>query len=587
MTLRRVWTLLLITAAAWALALLHRGSALGPDEVEFFRATRWTGLGLVPFRDFWEHHTPLQWLLFAPVARLFGGGPGTEAIIAMRWAQLPLWFVAFVLIARVTRREGVSAVVPLALLLISPTFVRRAVEYRVDVPGTLAFVAAIALIARGATRARWIVFGALMSASVLANMRLAPVVIAAALLALFRRAEDRVWRWNPRAIWMTGGVAAVASGFIGWLWLTRSFQAFLAGAIEYNITSAKLVEVRTFFDAFLLPLWSLDIAGMIFWLASAAGLWLVLRDLRTAGPLQYVALLAIVSIVTVAAMEVHYDYHFQLSWLLMLPLAAAAVARMERPLWQGLIASAAVVALIVSLSQTVPSFGRELHYQDTIMTEADRLTSPDAVVLDGAGYALRRTPAWRYWFLTTGVRLLAAERLIDPYGVAQMSANPPGAIIHDYRLGLYMQIVPDVARYAVSHYVPVYRNLWLPGATMRIGPGVTRVRWIAPRAGQFSVWSAAALSRHPWFNDPLRYASTRGPIAARFAIPLAQLRPLPADALEWRVDGVAQPAGVRTLELRKGSRVELTATSAEPAGVMLVPAGVRTLAVGPPEEFLF
>ena len=30
------------------------------DEIEFFRATDWVWRGLVPYRDFWEHHTPLQ-----------------------------------------------------------------------------------------------------------------------------------------------------------------------------------------------------------------------------------------------------------------------------------------------------------------------------------------------------------------------------------------------------------------------------------------------------------------------------------------------------------------------------------------------
>src|SRR5207248_600379 len=40
------------------------------DELEYFRATEWVRHGLVPYRDFWEHHTPLQWFLFAPAAAL-------------------------------------------------------------------------------------------------------------------------------------------------------------------------------------------------------------------------------------------------------------------------------------------------------------------------------------------------------------------------------------------------------------------------------------------------------------------------------------------------------------------------------------
>ena len=45
---------------AWCAAMLHRGEPLAWDEIEFFRATRWIAEGRLPFRDYWEHHLPLQ-----------------------------------------------------------------------------------------------------------------------------------------------------------------------------------------------------------------------------------------------------------------------------------------------------------------------------------------------------------------------------------------------------------------------------------------------------------------------------------------------------------------------------------------------
>lgn len=585
--MRRVWTLLLVAGAAWALALLHRGAALGPDEIEFFRATRWTSLGLIPFRDFWEHHTPLQWLLFAPVAGVFGGSPGVAAIVAMRWAQIPLWLATFALIGLFARGRGVSLAIPLTLAILSPTFLRRAIEYRVDLVGSFFFIAAIVLVSRRASPFRWIAFGGLMSAAVLANMRLAPVVIVTGLLSLYWRAEEEAWKWNPRALWMSVGAVAVAVGFIGWLRMTGSWQPFIDGAIGYNTSSARLIEVHTFFDAFLLPLWSLDITGIAFWIAAFTGLGFVIRDWRNAGSFQFIALIAMASLITVAAMEVHYDYHFQLTWLLLMPFAAVAVERIRKPLWQRVAVAVAAVGLIVFVAQQLPQFGRELQYQDNVMTAADRFTDPGERVLDGTGYALRRTPAWHYWFLTTGVRLLAAEGMIEPYSAEQMAARPPAVIIADYRLALYMEVVPDVARYAATHYVPLYRNLWIPGATIRLSPGTSRVAWIAPRGGRYAVWSSPALPRHPWFSDPIRYASLTGPGAARYAIPLPNLPPMSEGVLRWAVDGVRQPDGIRLLDLRSGSRVELVAETPVAAGVLLVREGVQLLAVGPPEEFLF
>ena len=82
-------TLAAVTARLFSMTLL---TPLNWDEVEFFRATDWVRQGLVPFRDFWEHHTPLQWFVFAPFTALTKS-PGAAAIIWMRWVQVPLWVV--------------------------------------------------------------------------------------------------------------------------------------------------------------------------------------------------------------------------------------------------------------------------------------------------------------------------------------------------------------------------------------------------------------------------------------------------------------------------------------------------------------
>src|SRR5881392_2605942 len=104
------------------------------DEIEFFRATDWVRQGLVPYRDFWEHHAPLQWFLFAPCTAL-SGSPGVAAVLLMRVWQLPLWIVTIVLVARAIRRVGFDrftqwAVV--ALLLLDGPFTFQAMEFRID-----------------------------------------------------------------------------------------------------------------------------------------------------------------------------------------------------------------------------------------------------------------------------------------------------------------------------------------------------------------------------------------------------------------------------------------------------------------------
>ncbi len=130
---------LLVVTVAWCAVMVHRAEPLSWDEIEFFRATRWIAEGRLPFRDYWEHHLPLQWFDFATFAWLFGGGAGADAVVAMRWAQVPLWILVFFAV----RGFGGAGVRGLAILLAAPAFVSSAVQYRVDVLGIAAFVLAL------------------------------------------------------------------------------------------------------------------------------------------------------------------------------------------------------------------------------------------------------------------------------------------------------------------------------------------------------------------------------------------------------------------------------------------------------------
>src|SRR5438874_4135128 len=145
-------------ARSLSLAFFH---PLNWDEIEYFRATDWIRQGLIPYRDFWEHHTPLQWFLFAPVTALTNS-PGVSAILLMRWAQLPLWFIAFVLLRGWMRRAGISAFAAwtaMTLVLCSTLFMLPAVEYRVDVLGCVVYIAALFFLQRIGDSPKFAFFG--------------------------------------------------------------------------------------------------------------------------------------------------------------------------------------------------------------------------------------------------------------------------------------------------------------------------------------------------------------------------------------------------------------------------------------------
>ena len=556
-----------------ALVQMQWTNPLTWDEIEYFRATKWTGEGRVPYRDFWEHHTPLQWLVFAPVAKVLGGGAGAGAVLAMRWAQVPLWIGALFLLGRLAvggwRLAG-DRVLALALLLSTPSFLRTAVQYRVDTLGSLALVGALVLALSG----RWLAFGAVMSLGVLSNMRLAPLAVVAAVLVVLDRRE-----WRVRMLKIAAGVAIVAAAFVGSLVAAGAWGAFVESVLDYNRTSNELaapLAQNTFVSLVLTPFREGEVSGIALWVLAGAGLIFAPRK---------IAALWIVALAAAAFTAVQYDYHLQSAWLLMVPLAAVALERLSSrlPRLPQLAAGVVLVALLLAVVGLVGgSFGGELEYQDLVMKEVDRRVPPGGRVWDGTGYALRREPAYRYWFLPAGVRLMAQRGLIERYDIR---ANPPAAIVHNYRTHNWMRAFPAVGAFATTHYVPLYRNLWVPGFSAAVPAGGLRARWTAVAGGTYEVWASPLLARHPWLVRPLDYGLIEGPDAPLMAIPLDRLPPEPRERMQWVVDDV--PVRGRTLTLRRGSRVELHAAPGAPAGVLVVPAGTRVLCVAPPEKFVF
>lgn len=591
----RPWRWLLPLALLLVAIQLLRGHALAWDEIEFFRATRWIGEGRIPFRDFWEHHLPLQWMLFAPVARWFASGAGANAVVVMRVAQLPFWLATMAMLLRLTAlevRDRASGWYALLLLLATPLFTNAAIEYRVDTIGNLAYIAALVLVIRAPTRWGWTGFGALMSMAVLANMRMAPLVAFTGALMLIWDGPARRWRWSAARLWMVAGIVPVVALFVGGLLAAGAWPAFVENVIECNRRMNALVagvSSGSFASALLSPLHYRDVVAIAFWLLGAAGCAMALREAKRPGPLQIVAILAVASVSFVTMLGVQYVYHLQNAYLLLLPVVALAMreAAARTSIAPALAAVVVATALLLNGAPMLrrDSFGATMHYQDRIMREVDRRTKPTDVVWDAVGYALRREPAYRYWFLPSGLRLMAVAGQIQPQSVRDLAVRPPAAIIHGPRLQWWLADFPDVARWSFHHYLPLYRDLWIPGLGSRIEPRSMKVAWRAPAAGSYEIFASEMLARHPWLTRPQEYLAMQGTTLEGMQIPLRHLPQLSPEALRWTVDGQPAPPGTRFLTLRKGSLVEVISESDVAAGVLVVPIGIDALCLPAPDRF--
>ena len=550
--------LLVIAAASRALTLqwLH---PVTWDEIEFFRATKWVAQGLVPFRDFWEHHTPLQWFVFAPVAA-FVDQPGVLAIVILRWAQVPVWVAAFWALALWMRDAGISAAARIAAMVLavcSSMFMLAAVEYRIDTLGCALFVIAL----RCMHKRRGFLAGVCLCLAVFANIRLGPLVAATSLAYLWM--ERR--RLKPALHLVLGGIATFVI-CVSYFFATNSAAIAFRSVWTDNYIGDKLAQGPQwmFLHRIAVPfgirpleasgstfsLGSFDAATVVIFIAGLAGM---VAAIRRRDDFTTLAILQVVNIIFVAIMKFIHHYHFEIVILLMLPFVALLFETLDRRAVIAVLLIASAVNVYASVFR-----GKEgdMQFTNLVMKEVDRHTPPDSKVFDGVGRALRRQPAHAQWFLPALVPLLEATGRVQPYTAQQLLADPPAAVISDFRVFTYLRTHRELAREVTRHYMPTWRNLWLPAMS-----GVGSNEWIAPVTGRFRVFASPALARHPWFREPLQLGTFES------NVPPFRVGAMESTPVAVTIDGV--PAGT-DFTIRRKQRLRITADRG--VGIFVLPA---------------
>ncbi len=556
---------LAVTAALVRLLPLQFLHPLNWDEIEFFTATRWIGEGLVPFRDFWEHHAPLMWFVFAPFTWLTDS-PGVEAILLMRWAQVPVWIATFWLTNLWMRTAGIERLArweAMAVALCSSLFMIPAVEYRVESLGCLFVMAGLVLV----QRERWFFAGVTFCLAGVTNLRLGPVLVVAVLFVLATR------RLRAAPI-VAGGFAALAAclayfaatGALGALWqqvwidnLAEKYATPIVGGFLHRLLvpfGVRMLATDRFFE-----LAAIDVGGIAVLVVGLIGL---VHAFRRRGALLPIAILQLVNLAFVAFMKFIYNYHFALVVILMVPLIAAVLERVPKRVY---VVAGLALAWSVNLFAAVFR-GKELDlaYQDRIMREVHARTRPGDTVWSGIPWAIRRAPAYRFWFLPELARILVHNGAYPGVDVS----NPPAVVVFDYNALRWVATVQrDLGPYLVRHYIPVWRELWVPAMNARVRPAGS-VTWVVPRDGAYRVYVSSRLAAHPWFRTPLRVASYKQPDASRLTVRLPEpgVGPIVFDA--------------DVADLKKGQRITASNPTGEELAVFLMSTDDRVLFRQPP-----
>jgi hypothetical protein len=551
---------LALSAAAVRLVPLHFLHPLNWDELEFWRATSWIGQGRLPFRDFWEHHTPVMWFLFAPFTWVTKS-PGVDAVIALRWAQVPVWIATFWLANLWMRGAGIDRFarwVAMGVAVCSSLLMIPAVEYRVDSLGCMLVMAGLVL----AQRERFFLAGVVFCLAGFANLRLGPVLVVAVLLVLV---TTKLGGWPVIAGGVTTLLACLAffagtgslDELVQQVWTDNLAERYATPVIGGFIHRLLVpFGVRLLATDRLFELAAVDVGGVLVLLLGFAGMLLALR-LR--GSLLQVMILQLTNVLFISSMKFIYNYHFALVVILMIPLVAAVIERVPRR---------ELVVALLALAWSVNAFasifrGKEhdLAYQDLIMREVHARTRPGDKVWSGITWALHREPAYRFWFLPELARQLVREKLAPPY----VPQEPPAAIVFDHNALLWVGTVQrELAPYFIRHYVPVWRELWMPGMNAKLAPG-GGFEWRVPADGNYRVYVSEQLVRHPWFRNPLAFATYKKADASRFTV---QLPSEGAGPVRFNAPLIG---------LRRGQRLAALNTSDREVALILLPTDDRVV----------
>ena len=204
-----------------------------PDEFEHSHAAWSVFRGLLPYRDFFEHHTPWYYFGLSPFFHLFAVDQSFESarrfLLFGRVLSVVLAALSVALVIRVGRLVGNRSVGLLAGLFVAaqPVFIQKTLEIRPDVPAFLFFVGALLFLLRGFSdeeaaatpTPRWFLGGGLcLGAGVMCTQKMLFVLPGAFLgLGLWALAGGRrAWGARMVAVLVVGAGVAVPA-LVTWI----------------------------------------------------------------------------------------------------------------------------------------------------------------------------------------------------------------------------------------------------------------------------------------------------------------------------------------------------------------------------------
>jgi 4-amino-4-deoxy-L-arabinose transferase-like glycosyltransferase len=436
----------------------------------------------VPYRDFWENHTPLLYYALAPLTRWLTDRP--EIYTAGRTVMMLLTVGSLVLLYRLGRRLATDvAILAVVLLAVQWRFVEYTTQVRPDVPALLCWLLTLLVLVRWRAEGKaiwlWIAGLALgVSATFTPKAIYGIVGVAAFIVGVGCVGRIGLCRTLGALGAVAAGTSAPLLALVEWLWLVGGRPAitgFVADTVVGNLHFPDLTKQPPASDE-----------GWIIYVLGLLGLILVIRrhGRRTVlspihGPLMFTG--AVISaILILPTTPAVYSY----TWLPVLAttsvyasISLSAIRRWAAEQRPRLIRLAPLLLAVVvvgipliasGLNQRHPRYRAQLDRMALMLT----LACPGEPVLDGTALAVFRPAAYRYQVLVRGLQSQIATGVIPAESIFEdvRRARAPVAYL-DRRLHA---LGPPLEQFFATYYVPGPDGLLLAGARVSVTEDRTR-----------------------------------------------------------------------------------------------------------------
>lgn len=470
---------LLLALRAWVVMTAH----IDPDESQHLHAAWLVASGRVPYRDFWENHTPLFYYLLAPLTRWFADRPAVYT--AGRAVMVLLTIPTLALVYRLARRlDSRVAALAVFLLAVQSRFAEYTTQVRPDVPGLIAWLAMLWALVRwredGRSKWLWVTGFALGVHAAFTPKAVYGALGVAVLILVACRGERRGF---PRSIGALTSLVVCAGipllGLLGWLWMTggpAALTGFVADAVIGNLRYPDFTKQLPDSDEGLV-IYALAVIGAVL-TVRRHGRTVLLSPLH--GPLLLTAGV-LTALLTFPRTPAVYRY----TWMPVLVVAAvyASVALIalidyararSNPLMRIAAALVLTVVTAIPVGTSVLNLRRDQHKNQHRMARMRTelaYACPGEPVLDGTAFAVFRPSAYHFQVLVRGLRswiaagVIPEQRLLEELYHARAPVADPDQRLH--ALG------PGVDTFLATYYGAGPDGLLLAGTIVPLPKGPT------------------------------------------------------------------------------------------------------------------